>query len=145
MSRKVSAKRVCFVLCLVLSVLFLGPLSALAQDSTGTILGTVSDPQGAVIPSASVTATNTDTHFTRTVPSEADGSYRLPALPVGNYEVTVTKDGFQTSKREGLVLQVAQEAVVNFAMAVGATSQTVEVTGQASLVNTTTSSVGTVV
>src|SRR6202007_3052401 len=63
----------------------------------------------------------------------------------GNYQVTVTKDGFQTSKREGLVLQVAQEAVVNVAMSVGATSQTVEVTEQAPLVNTTDASVGNVV
>src|ERR1700722_17496721 len=109
-------KLVSFVLAVVIGALFLGPITALAQESTGTILGTVSDPQGAVIPGASVTATNTDTHFTRTVPTEANGEYRLPALPVGNYEVSVTKDGFQTSKREGLVLQVAQEAVVNIAM-----------------------------
>src|ERR1700686_1844509 len=97
MSRIHASKWLGFVLSVALGVLFFGPISAVAQESTGTILGTVSDPQGAVVPGASVTATNTDTHFTRTVPTEADGSYRLPSLPIGNYEVTVTKDGFQTS------------------------------------------------
>jgi hypothetical protein len=129
----------------VLSTLLLVPICALGQGSTGTILGVVTDPQGGVVPGASVSARNIDTNLMRSVPTETDGSYRMPDLPVGNYEVTVVKGGFQTNKREGLVLQVGQEAVVNVSLAVGSTSQTVEVNEQLPLVNTTASSVGTVV
>jgi hypothetical protein len=133
-------------LCLSILVLISLGHSASAQQATGTILGTVSDPQGAVIPDASVTATNSDTNFTRTVPTGSDGAYRISNLPVGNYEVRITKDGFETNDRKGLVLEVGAEAVVNVAMTVGTTSQTVEVSSSSvPLVETTSSAVGGVV
>src|SRR5262245_33176476 len=119
--------------------------SALAQLPTGTILGTVRDAAGARIPGATLTATNTETGLSRTAISGDDGSYRFAALPVGAYEVRATLDGFQTAVRTGLRLTVGQDAVVNFALAVGAVNETVEVRAEAPLVNTTSASLGALV
>src|SRR3989338_5503466 len=85
-----------------------------AQLPTATILGTVKDATGAVVPGASLTARSTETGQTRTAVSTGDGSYRFSGLPVGGYEVRVEQSGFQTAIRSGLTLTVAQEAVVNF-------------------------------
>ena len=92
---------------------------AFAQFSTATILGVVKDSTGAAVPGASLTARSTETGQTRTAVSAGDGSYRFPALPVGNYEVRVEQSGFPTAVRSGLTLTVAQEAVVNFTLEVG--------------------------
>src|ERR1700722_13252580 len=81
-----------------LGLLFLAT-SLLAQLPTGTFLGTVKDASGAVVAGANITVTNTETGFTRNTTSEADGSYRLSALPVGNYQLRVTHEGFQTEER----------------------------------------------
>ncbi|MBI2817200.1 MAG: TonB-dependent receptor [Acidobacteria bacterium] len=113
-----------------------------AQLPTATILGVVRDSSGAVVPQANVTARNVDTGQTRTVVTAADGSYRLPSLPVGNYELRVEHEGFQSSVHGGLSLSVGQEAVVNIALQVGAVEQTVSVTGEAPLVNTTSGTLG---
>jgi hypothetical protein len=115
---------------------------AMAQLPTATVLGVVKDSTGAVVPDANVTVRNLDTGQTRTGVTSADGSYRLPALPVGNYEVRVEHIGFQAAVQSGLTLSVSQEAVVNFALQVGAMEQTVSVTADAPLVNTTTGSLG---
>ena len=115
---------------------------ALAQLPTATILGVVKDSSGAVVPEAGLTARNTETGLTRTAVSAGDGSYRFSALPVGSYEVRVEQSGFQTAVRSGLTLTVAQEAVVNFTLEVGAVTQTVAVTAEAPLVNTTSGSLG---
>jgi hypothetical protein len=123
---------------LVLAVVSVG----LAQLPTATVLGIVKDASGAVVPAATVTARNVDTGQSRSDTTGADGSYRFSALPVGNYEVRVVRAGFQTAVRSGLTLTVTQEAVVNFEMQVGTTSQTVEVKSEAQLVDTTSSSMG---
>ena len=94
------------------------------------------------MPGAAVTARNLGTAEVRTTLTEADGNYRIPALLIGNYEVRVERAGFTTGVHTGLVLTVALQAVVNFTLQVGSTQQTVEVTGEAPLVNTTTSSLG---
>src|ERR1700733_14295209 len=118
---------------------------AFAQLPTATILGVVKDPSGAIVPDAEVKITNTDTGLNRTMSTGADGSYRFPALPVGQYQVQVTKNGFQTFNRTGITLQVGQDASIDVAMQVGSMSQSVTVTAQASLVQTTTSTIGSVV
>jgi hypothetical protein len=115
---------------------------ALAQLPTGTILGVVKDASGAVVPDTSLTARSVDTGQTRTVTSAADGSFRFSALPVGAYEIRAEHPGFQTDIHSGLTLAVGQEAVVNFALQVGAVTETVSVTGEAPLVNTTSGSLG---
>src|SRR5690242_1676839 len=92
----------------------------LAQLPTGTILGVVKDASGAVVPNATVTIRNIETDFLRTVTTGEDGAYRAPALPVGHYNVKIEHAGFQTQTQQGLVLDVAQDLVVNAALAVGA-------------------------
>src|ERR1700676_2710465 len=91
--------------------LLLTAIPALAQLPTATILGTVKDATGAVVPGASVTAKNVDTGSSRTANTESDGSYRFSALPVGNYEVDIEHVGFSKETRKGLTLTVGQEAV----------------------------------
>jgi len=119
--------------------------SAAAQLPTATILGTVRDSGGAVVPGATITVTNTDTGFSRTGVTGGDGTYRLPALPVGRYEVRVELQGFRTAVRSGLTMTVGQEALLNFTLDLGTISETVSVTGEAPLVNTTSASLGALV
>ena len=121
-------------------VVFLSVL--ISQLPTATILGIVKDPTGAVIPGASITAKSVETGLTRTGVSAEDGSYRLSALPVGSYEVRVELPGFRSEVRSGLTLTVSQEAVVNFSLQPGAIDQTVVVTEDAPLVNTTSGALG---
>ena len=123
-------------------LLFVASSSSFAQQATATILGTVKDTSGAVVPSANVTARNTDTGTVRTVPTEGDGSYRFSALPIGNYEVRVEHEGFQSEVRTGLELTVGLEAVVNLTLQIGSTNQTVSVEAEAPLINTTSGSLG---
>ena len=123
-------------------VVLWGVSEAIAQMPTATILGLVKDSTGAVVPGASLTARNTETGQTRTGVSAGDGAYRFSALPVGNYEVRAEQSGFQAAVRSGVTLTVAQEAVVNFTLEVGAITQTVAVTAEAPLVNTTSGSLG---
>ena len=96
-----------------------------AQLPTATILGTVKDSTGAVIPQAAVTVRNTETGLARTAESGGDGSFRFPALPVGTYEIRAERPGFRTEVRSGVTLAVGQEASINFLLAVGAIEQSV--------------------
>jgi len=113
-----------------------------AQLPTGTILGTVRDPSGAVVARAVVAARNVDTGAARSVTTDETGVYRLSALPVGHYDLRVEASGFKPTTQRGLVLDVAQEEVTNFSLEVGSTSEAILVTGEAPLVNTTTASLG---
>ena len=91
----------------VLLWLLLFSASLLAQTFRGTILGTVTDPQGAVVAGAKVTVHNVDTGLDRTTQTSADGSYSLPELPIGTYTVTVTQSGFQTAVTSNVAVNVA--------------------------------------
>ncbi len=113
-----------------------------AQLSTATILGTITDANGAVIPNATVTVTQTDTNFTRSVKTGADGSYRDEFLPLGPYKIDVSAPGFKKLERTGIVLTVMQQANVSLSLEVGATSETVNVTAGTSLVNTSSATLG---
>ena len=109
---------------LLLSVMLLTgaglrPQSAAAQLPTATILGTVKDASGAVVPGAAVSVKNTETGLIRSAETAADGRFRFPALSVGAYEVRVEHTGFQAAVRSGLTLAVSDEAVVNFTLEVG--------------------------
>lgn len=131
-----------FASVLALLIVVLASIVAVAQLPTAAILGVVSDSSGAVVPNANLTARNVDTGQTRSVVTDGNGAYRFAALPVGSYEVRVEHGGFETLVRSGLVLTVAQEAVINFALQVGSTEQTVAVTAEAPLVNTTSGTLG---
>jgi carboxypeptidase family protein/TonB-dependent receptor-like protein len=118
---------------------------AIAQLPTATILGVVKDQTGAVIPGATITATNENTGASRTTISGEGGNYRFAALPVGTYALRAELDGFRAAVKTGLQLTIGQEAVLDFALEVGATAETVEVTAEAPLVNTTSGSLGSLV
>jgi outer membrane receptor protein involved in Fe transport len=115
---------------------------AFAQLPTGTILGTVKDTSGGVVAGASVTVQSTETGFTRALTTGEDGAYRFAALPVGHYEVRAGKEGFKSTTQKGVVLDVSQEVVTNFALEVGAAAAQVTVTSEAPVVNTTSGQLG---
>jgi hypothetical protein len=118
--------------------------SLVAQTFRGTILGTVTDPQGAVIPGAKVTVHNVNTGLERTTQTSDDGSYSVPELPIGTYTVTVNQSGFQTSHVTNIAVEVASEKRVDVALKAGQVSTTVEVSGETlPQVETTTDTLGT--
>lgn len=123
----------------ILGVILLGNCLVFGQGFSGSISGSVRDSSGAVIPQATVTARHIETGQTRTTETGPNGNYNLPALPVGPYEITVQKPGFRQLVRSGINLTVGREAVLNLTLEVGQVTQTVEVTGEAPLVNTTLS------
>ena len=127
---------------LTLLAFVFGAQLALAQVNTATITGTVRDESGAVLPGAAVTVQNQDTGISRTLTSNETGRYTAPALGLGNYQVNVQLPGFQNQVRSGIVLTVGREAVVDFTLAVGAVTQTVEVKGEAPLVELTNATMG---
>src|SRR6266851_600330 len=102
----------------------------LAQTFRGTILGTVTDPQGAVVSGAKVTVHNVNTGLERTTQTSADGSYSVPELPIGTYTVTVNQSGFQTSSVTNVGVDVAAEKRVDVALKAGQVTTTVEVSGE---------------
>ena len=124
------------------SIWLLIAIPARAQTSTGTIIGLVSDTSGGVVAGATVTATNQETDVARTVMTNDQGEYRIPALPVGHYTVSVELAGFKTQVFKDLVLDVAQVLSTNATLGVGTSTQEVVVTGEAAQVNTTNSTLG---
>ena len=127
----------------VLLWLLLFSTSLLAQTFRGTILGTVIDPQGAVVAGAKVTVHNVNTGLERTTQTSADGSYSLPELPIGTYTVTVTQSGFQTAVTSNVAVNVAAERRVDVVFRTGKVSETVEVSGETlPLVETTNDTLG---
>lgn len=113
----------------------------IAQVTTSTISGVVKDSSQAVIPGVAITVTNRETGLTRSGITEADGTYKFPALPVGTYDVTAEHAGFQRETRTGLKLAVGQDAVINLTLQVGAVDQTIAVTAEAPMIETTTANV----
>ncbi len=89
------------------------------QEFSATMSGVVHDANGGLVPGVSVTAKHTESGLTRTVLTNETGSYRMPALPVGEYEVTAELSGFKQQVRRGITLVVAQEAVVNLTLDIG--------------------------
>src|SRR5437867_4977465 len=119
------------------------PLAAVAQVTTATIVGTVSDPGGSIVPGAQVTARNVDTGLARTVISSDAGTYRLEFLPVGKYDIEVSYTGFKKALVTGIVLQVNDTSRVDVSLAVGQVNETVTISDtSAPAVNTSTSEIG---
>jgi hypothetical protein len=109
------------------------PLGLFAQSDRGSISGSVTDPSGAAIPAATVKATQTATNVAHEVASTDTGNYAIPELPAGVYKLTVSKEGFKTYEQGGITVKVGQVATVDVALQVGAVTQTIEVTADASL------------
>jgi hypothetical protein len=116
-----------------------------AQTYTGSIVGNVTDPSGAGVPDTTITAKNVNTGITRSIKSDAEGSYRIGDLIPGSYTVKAEKAGFQTEEAAALQLTVASSLNVNFTLKIGEVTQTVEVQAVAPLLDTNSATVGTTV
>ncbi|MCE5310497.1 MAG: carboxypeptidase regulatory-like domain-containing protein [Acidobacteriales bacterium] len=116
-----------------------------AQSPQGTITGTITDSQGARVPGVAVVATQVATSLTYKGSSSQDGTYVIPALPVGRYEVTAAAAGFKTFRRADIQLEVSQRLRLDITLELGQVSETITVQGEVTRVRTEESSLGTVV
>jgi hypothetical protein len=116
-----------------------------AQQGSGTISGVVTDPQNSSIPGADVRVRNTGTNAVFRTKANEQGYYTAPGLAVGEYEVTTEQTGFKRSVRSGITLQVNQTAQVDVRLEIGQVADTVEVVGEAALLNTSNATVGEVI
>ena len=121
--------------------LFVGKPSPASAQVSAVISGLVTDESGAAVSAATVSARNVETGAQRAVATDNGGRYRIAALPVGQYELGVKKDGFQQALRSGLHLAVDQEATVDFTLKVGEVQQRITVTEEAPAVSTTTTDI----
>jgi Carboxypeptidase regulatory-like domain len=116
-----------------------------AQTTTGGITGSVTDPAGAIIPGASLKLTNLDTNDVRRQTSNDTGVYTFSALPPGRYRLELEHPGFKRFVQDGIEVHVQQFITLNPALEVGQATQSVEITGQAALLDAATSSLSHVV
>lgn len=123
----------------VLSLFF--SISTHAQVTGTTISGTVSDPSGAAVPNAQVSAKNTGTDVATNATTNADGFYTIPNLLPGSYDITTTASGFSTRVDRSITLEVGAKLEFPVTLQVGQTTQTVEVTGAAPTVELATSTI----
>lgn len=128
-----------------LFLLSLSAVAGLAQSGTGDLGGTVIDSSGAAVGGATVTISNPATGFSRVLRTNEGGIYAAPALSPGAYTIKVEKEGFQSQSRAGVELQVGQAPTLNFTLAVGNVAEVIEVKGGAPVLETETTSVGTVI
>ena len=133
-----SVRAVVFAFTLIASV------TAIAQ-TTGRIIGQVSDPSGALVPGVTVTVVNEQTGASRAAETSKSGEFVLPEIPVGNYRIEFQSKGFKKSIRRNIVLQLNQVVTVNQVLELGTTEQIVDVTSEAPLVDTTSTQIGAVV
>src|SRR5689334_2156726 len=130
---------------LVLFLLLLFPLSALAQTTVSTIEGTIKDAQGSVVSGANVSVKSAALGIERTAISDADGFYRITALPAGNYSLTISHTGFSTRSFDDIELTVNRTLTLDIPLEVGAVQEQVDVVAYAQLLNPTSSSTGATV
>ena len=130
---------------LVYLVVALTAVNTFAQQITGSIRGTVTDPSGAVVQGASVSAKQTETGLTRTAATDHDGAYVLLELPVGHYQLRVEAKSFQKYVQVGITLNVNVSATVPIHLVVGAEGQQVQVTADAQIIQYSVTSLGKVV
>jgi hypothetical protein len=126
----------------VISTLALVCQASFAQQITGQIVGTVFDSQGAALASAEVTVTDPSNGFSRSTVSTSSGTYSLPLLPPGTYNMTVKAKGFATVEQKGVSLLVGQILTINPSLKPGAAGEVVEVSAEAPLVETSRTEIG---
>ena len=126
-----------------LCLLLIGSLAAIAQNAS--VSGTVSDPSGAAVVGAIVTAANTGTGVLTPATTNQSGVYVFPSLPPGTYSFTAEQPGFNKETVSGVILEIGSQLTVNLALQIGQANQTVEVQATAAIVNTSTATIGDVV
>ena len=114
-----------------------------AQSDRASVNGVIKDSSAAVVPGVQVRVTNLGTNEVQTTTTDTQGFYKVINLPVGSYTISYSKDGFRTVDRKGITLLISQVAEVNIVLPVGGTSETVEVTGEAPILQTTDPSIST--
>jgi hypothetical protein len=132
------------VLIVVISALIV-PITAHGQAITGRLVGTVQDNNQGAVPNAKVTITNLATNLATELQTDSQGNYVAPSLPSGMYKVTVAANGFRQSVASNVSVNVAQTTRLDVTLEVGNVQETVEVTGAAALVQSTTSDLGEIV
>jgi hypothetical protein len=125
-------------------LIFFAVAYGFAQTTGGRMFGRVTDPTGASIPGATVTVTNEATGVARTGTSDSNGDFTLPDVPVGTYTIAVTREGFKQNVRKGVVLELNQVLTLNTVLQVGSKEEIVNVTGEAPLVDTSSTQLGSV-
>ncbi len=133
-----------WVLALFLAAALVSAIPLGAQEVTASITGVVSDPTGAMVAGATVTTTDLDRGTTFSTVTDSAGTYNLARLPVGRYQVKVTNPGFQTAVQPKVELVINQVAKLDFQLKVGNVSETVEVTSAAPILQSETTTLGTV-
>ena len=124
--------------------LLIATLPAMAQVDRGAIIGTVTDPSGARISDAQITITNHETSQASHLTTDGEGNYNANLLKIGTYSVSATKQGFETTFQASVEVAVNQSVRVDLVLKLGSTSEKVEVTGAAPLLQTESSSLGTI-
>lgn len=127
---------------LVLVLVLLSAAVLFAQTFRGGIQGTVTDSSGASVPDAQVTVVNTDTGLSRPATTDSSGNFFISELPVGNYTVTIMKSGFRTVTQRGLRVEVSSNQRLNVSLIPGEVKESVEVSAEVPLVDTTTNNMG---
>jgi hypothetical protein len=123
-------------IALVLVFCMMTASPAWSQAATAAVTGTVSDPTGAVIPGAEVTATHTATGVTRTASTDASGKYLIAQLAPATYRIEIKMSGFKTAVRENVDLLVGTTSALNVEMEVGEVAEEVVVEGGTAVINT---------
>ena len=144
-SRFAGLNFLCAVWTCVLSLAFCSSTLMAQSATTGALTGTVTDPSGAVISNATVTATNAGTGQSRTAATDANGSYMLSLLPPGNYRITFSASGFNTAEVPSITIDVTATSVLNRTLALGSQSQQVTVEANTETIQTQNATVGSLV
>ena len=134
-----------YLLAATLAVLSAFPLGIQAQEITAAINGIITDPSGASVTGAKVSAKDLDRGTVFPTTTNSDGFYSFPRLPIGRYEVRAENPGFQAAVQSNISLQLNQSARVDFQLKVGDVNQTVEVTSAAPILQTESTQLGTVI
>ncbi|MBI2683251.1 MAG: carboxypeptidase regulatory-like domain-containing protein, partial [Acidobacteriales bacterium] len=123
-------------------MLFVIAICASAQTYQGRLLGTITDPSGAVVANAKVTIVNTETGLSRVTETTDSGTYVAPNLPPGVYDIRAESRNFKSSERKSVRIEVAKDVRIDFALQAGAATETVTVTADAPLIETTSTVLG---
>ena len=128
-----------------IAVLLAAAAALYAQQTTATLVGTITDNSGALMPNVSVRATNLATSVSRETSTDSSGNFTLPFLPSGTYDVTATSKGFKAQKLSGILLQVQQTVRADFQLQVGEVTESVNVEASGAFLQTENATVGSVI